>query len=233
MARMVQTSEATISRVFTGWTVFLSTVFECVELKPLPGFVQAYLPQEFYDAGYGDTEALGDATETWISQSENYDINNITFSSYKNHTTGKTSIWIYPHGGLLYCSDTYPGTISYKDITEQCEVLGKVNKGKVILTDKEFDIADLCHHKGLLHDRPFLKFDSQYEQTDISKNFGIATLRIYNENSIGKMRDWAILNACWPMNQIDILGHCFKIFAHIVNTLVQKELYRSLYFNRM
>ena len=187
MARMVQTSEATISRAFTGWTIFFSTVFECVELKPLPGFVQAYLLQEFYDVGYRDTEVLGDATETWISQSENYDINNITLSSYKNHTTRKTSIWIYPHGGLLHCSDTYPGTLSYKDITEQCEVLDKVNKGKVILTDKGFDIADLYHHKGLLHNRPPLKFNSQYEQTDISKNFDIATLRIYNENFIGRI----------------------------------------------
>ena len=34
----------------------------------------------------GKTEALGDATETWISQFENYEINNINFSSYKNHT---------------------------------------------------------------------------------------------------------------------------------------------------
>ncbi|PFX17376.1 hypothetical protein AWC38_SpisGene18298 [Stylophora pistillata] len=108
--------------------------------------------QEFYDAGYVETEALGDATETWITH------------------------------------DTYPGTISDKDITEQCEVLDKVNKGKIILTDKGFDIADLCHHKGLLHNRPLLKFDSQYEQTDISKNFDIATLRIYSENFIGRMR---------------------------------------------
>lgn len=84
---MVQTIKSTISRAFIGWAVFLSTVFKWLELKPLLAFVQAHLPQEFYDAGYGETEALGDATETWISQSENYDINNITFSSYKNHTT--------------------------------------------------------------------------------------------------------------------------------------------------
>ena len=51
------------------------------------GLSQAYLPQEFYDAGYGETEALGDATETWISQFENYEINNINFSSYNIRTT--------------------------------------------------------------------------------------------------------------------------------------------------
>ena len=61
---VVQTSVPTMLRAFTGWAIFLSTtVFECLDPKPLPGFVQAYLPQEFYDAGYGETEALGDATE--------------------------------------------------------------------------------------------------------------------------------------------------------------------------
>ena len=72
---------------------------------------------------------------------------------------------------------THPGTISDKDITEQCGVLDKVNKGKVILTDKGFEIADLCYHKGLLHNRPPLKFDSQYEQSDVSKNFDIANTK--------------------------------------------------------
>ena len=127
--------------------------------------------------------------------------------------------FIYPHDGLLHCSDTFPGTISDKDITEQCEVLDKVNKGKVVLTDKGFDIADLCHKKGILHNRPPLKFDCRYEQADISKNFDVATPRIYNENFIGRMRDWTILKACRTMNRIDLLGYCFKIFAHVVNIL--------------
>jgi len=76
-----------------------------------------------------------------------------------------------------------------------------------------------CHAKGLLHNRPPMKFDVQYEQAQISANFDIATLRIYNENYIGRIRDWSILNSCWPMKRIDILRLCFKIFAHIVNML--------------
>ena len=84
---------------------------------------------------------------------------------------------------------------------------------------KGFDIVELCLKKGILHNRPPMKFDLQYEQTDISRNFDIATLRIYNENYIGRIRDWTILNSCWPMTRIDILGYCFKVFAHIVNIL--------------
>lgn len=88
---MTAASTSTVSRNFCAWAVFLSSLFESLGLKPLPGFVEEFLPREFIEAGYEDTETLGDATETWIGQSENFDINNITFSSYKNHTTGKTS----------------------------------------------------------------------------------------------------------------------------------------------
>ena len=106
MAWMTQSSEATVSRVFAAWAVFLSILFECFDLSPLPGFVEALLPKVLKDAGFAETEAMGDATETWISQSENFDVNNITFSNYKNHTTGKTAVWVYCHGGLLCCSET-------------------------------------------------------------------------------------------------------------------------------
>ena len=85
MAWMTQSSEATMSSFFfLAWAVFLSTLFESLDLSPLP--------KVFNDAGFAETEAMGDATEAWISQLENFDVNNITFSNYKNHTTGKTAV---------------------------------------------------------------------------------------------------------------------------------------------
>lgn len=65
-----------------------------------------------------------------------------------------------------------------------------------MLTDKGFDIAEACLKKGVLHNRPPMKLNDQYEQSEISANFDIATLRVYNENYIGRMRDWSILNSC-------------------------------------
>ena len=217
MGWMTNTSIATQSRMFVAWSVFLVEVFERVGLTPLPGETEAFIPTEFINAGFGDTSCLGDCTETNILASENFDVNNITFSQYKNHTTGKTAVWITPQGSLLQCSDTYPGTISDNDITEQCGVLDMVNRGSVVLTDKGFGITDMCLQKGLHHNRPPLKFDAQYDESEISKSFDIATLRIYNENYIGRMRDWAIINACWPSSRIDLLGYVHKLLAHIVN----------------
>ena len=202
--------------MFVAWSIFLVEVFERIGLTPLPGETEAFIPAEFINAGFGDTSCLGDCTETNILASENFDVNNITFSQYKNHTTGKTAVWITPHGSLLQCSDTYPGTISDNDITEQCGVLDMVRRGSVVLTDKGFGITEMCLQKGLHHNRPPLKFDAQYDESEISKNFDIATLRIYNENYIGRMRDWAIINASWPSSRIDLLGYVHKLLAHIV-----------------
>ncbi|KAL9970420.1 hypothetical protein ACROYT_G022795 [Oculina patagonica] len=106
------------------------------------------------------------------------------------------------------------------ELTADCGVLDMIqDKGATVLTDKGLGIEDLCHVKGLSHNRPPMKFDAQYEETDIAKNFDVATLRIYNENYIGRMRDWSILNACWPKNRCDILGCVYKVLANIVNML--------------
>ena len=82
--------------------------------------------------------------------------------------------------------------------------------GKVVLTDNGFNISDLCHSKGILHNRPLLTFSEKHEAKEISDNFDITTLRIYSENYIGRMRDWIILNACWPLSRLDLLENMFK-----------------------
>ena len=68
-------------------------------------------------------------------------------------------------------------------------------KGKVVMTDKGFAISDLCHEKGVHHNRPPLtKVKRQYDENDVSLNFDIASLRIYNETAIGRIRAWSVLN---------------------------------------
>ena len=49
---MTGPSISTVSRNSVAWAVFLSSLFECLELKPLPGFVEEFLPKEFIEAGY-------------------------------------------------------------------------------------------------------------------------------------------------------------------------------------
>lgn len=96
MGWMTNTSISTQSRIFVAWSIFLATVFESIDLTPLPGEVAEFLPKDFNDAGFADTSCMGDCSETQIAASENFDVNNVTFSQHKNHTTEKTSVWITP-----------------------------------------------------------------------------------------------------------------------------------------
>ena len=163
MGFMTNTSDSTQSRIFSAWAVFLSTVFDAVDLSPLPGEESSLLPRDFWASSFQDTVLLGDCTENWISSSENYDIlGSATFSSYKNHDTDETGIWSTPYRSLVMCTDTYAGSITDKDLTSGCGVLDMIKeKGTTVLTDKGFGIEDLYHSKGLLHNRPPLKFDAQ------------------------------------------------------------------------
>lgn len=71
MGFMTSTSETTQSRIFSAWAVFLSTVFDSIDLSPLPGEVSSLLPRDFWASGFQDTVLLDDRTENWISSSEN------------------------------------------------------------------------------------------------------------------------------------------------------------------
>ena len=83
-------------------------------------------------------------------QSENYDLNNIIFSNYKNHTTGKICVWTAPSGFLLHYIEAYPGSISDSAITKQSQVLDSVPRGKTTMTDKGFNNNRFMSSKGSL-----------------------------------------------------------------------------------
>ena len=98
---MTGTSVSTQSRIFKAWAVFLSILSHQLDLSPCPGEVRSLLPLDFYASGFQDTVLLGECTENWIASPENFDISNATFSTYKNHDTGKTGIWMTPFGSLV------------------------------------------------------------------------------------------------------------------------------------
>ena len=64
-----------------------------------------------------------------------------------------------------------------------------------------------------------MKFNVQYDEQDISFNFDIVSLHIYNENAVGRIRDLSILNRCRHPERVEILGACtcWIALAHIVN----------------
>ena len=88
------------------------------------------------------------------------------------------------------CTDTYAGSISDNDLTADCGVLDMIqDEGATVLTDKGFGIEDVSCQ------RPFTQSSTKEISGSVQgdrHSKKTLTLRIYNENFIGRMRDWLI-----------------------------------------
>ena len=88
-------SQSTVSRIFTTWINFLYHQFKQIPLWPPREFVQAHMPKLFKEK-YPTTRVIIDATEMFIQQPSLPELQQRTFSSYKNHNTYKGLIGISP-----------------------------------------------------------------------------------------------------------------------------------------
>ena len=118
-AYMTNVTAVTIGRIFNGWVVFLSTLFNQLDQRPHQKFLQKKMPEIFVKTGHGTTDLVLDATEFRFQTASNFDISSLMFSHYKNTTTGKALIGISPHGMGIIFSEIYPGSISDTEITEK------------------------------------------------------------------------------------------------------------------
>ena len=102
---MAGISESSMQRLYSTWITFLASLFNCIDLKPAPGFLQSKMPKIFLETGHHLTDQLGDCTEFKLQGASNLDLNTLTFSDYKNTTTAKAYVGIAPHSGGLVFSD--------------------------------------------------------------------------------------------------------------------------------
>ena len=85
------------------------------------------------------------------------------------------------------------------------------------MADRGFAFQDLCALKGIYLNRPAHKLSDQFTQAEVASNFDIASTRIHVERFIGRVREWSILNAVWPVQQMDLLSSTWQALCHIVN----------------
>ena len=217
MAFIMDTSESTVQRIFNGWVMFLATLFNRLDLTPAHGCLLQKMSKVFMDTGHGLTDIIIDATEFKFQCASNFELNSLMFSNYKNTQTGKALIGISPHGMGLLFSDIYPGSISDSEITEKSGVLQFVEESHEIMSDRGFAIQDMCAIKGVFLNRPKQKDADQFSQSEVQRNFDIASTRIHVERFIGRVRDWTILNKVWPLNRMDLLSPTWQMLCHLVN----------------
>ena len=153
-------SQSTVSRIVNTWINFIYLQFKQL---PLWAPRDLNMPKCFKEK-YPHNRVIIDATEIFVEQPAIPELQQLTFSSYKNHNTYKGLIGISPTGAVVFVLDLYPGSISDK-LTQRCGIIDMLDKDDAVMADRGFDIEEL---KGVkLNIPPFLKGKLQLSQADL------------------------------------------------------------------
>lgn len=68
------------------------------------------------------------------------ELQQITFSSYKNHNTYKALVGISPGGVVTFVSNLYSGAISDRELTKKSRLLDLLERGDMVMADCGFNI---------------------------------------------------------------------------------------------
>ena len=96
-------SQSTISRIICTWINFLYLKLKEIPLWSPRDLIRVNMPQQFRNS-YPITRVILDATEIFIEQPNLRELQQMTFSNYKNHNTFKGLVGISPDGVITFVS---------------------------------------------------------------------------------------------------------------------------------
>jgi hypothetical protein len=167
---------------------------------------------------YPSTRVIIDATEVYVEQPAVPELQQLTFSNYKNHNTYKGLIGISPSGAIIFISSLYPGSISDKELTRRCGLLELLEKGDSVMADRGFDIQDDLALLGVkLNIPPFLKGKQLLTQQELVETRRIASLRIHVERAMEQIKNFHIFDRPLPPSFRDTATQAFFICAILTN----------------
>ena len=181
------------------------------------GLVRANMPQQF-KSSYPTTRVILDATEIFIEQPNLPELQQMTFSNYKNHNTFKGLVGISPDGVITFVSSLFPGCISDKELTRRSGILDLLEPGDSVMADRGFNIEEdliLCRVK--LNIPPFLREKGQLSQKELVTTRRIASLRIHAERAMERIKNYHIFDRTLPASLTDIADRIFFVCCVLTN----------------
>ena len=210
-------SQPTVSRVWSTWINFLYHKLKDLPLWMSRDSVQATMPTMF-KMDYSTTRIIIDATEMYIEKPSMPEIQQLTFSRYKNHNTYKGLVGISPSGVVTFVSDLFPGSISDQEIVRRSGLLRLLEVGDSIMADRGFDIEDDIAPLGVrVNIPPFLKGKQQFDSKDLIITRRIASLRIHVERCMERIKNFHIFDRILPSSFHKTSTQMFFVCAVLTN----------------
>ena len=187
-------SQSSVSRVLKTWINFVYLQLKQVPLWASKPLIFSNMPNVF-KVRYPTTRVIIDATDIFVERPALPELQQLTYSSYKNHNTYKGLIGISPSGAVMFISAFYPGSISDKELTRCSGILDLLEEGDSVMADRGFDIKeDLDLLRVRLNIPPFIKGKKQLNDEELVETNRIATLRIHIERAMEQLKNFHIFD---------------------------------------
>ena len=119
------------------------------------------MPKAFRDL-YPSTRVIVDATEIFVETLALPKLQQMTYSTYKNHNTYKCLINISPGGAVTFIWKLFSGSITNRQLTQRSGLLQLLEEGDSVMADRDFNIQDDLTLIGVqVNIPPFLKGKQQ------------------------------------------------------------------------
>ena len=222
LADRFKISSGYVSKIFTTWIHFL--FHELPMLFPFPSqqMTRKYMPKQFNS--YPSTLIIIDCTEIFIEIPSSMKSQSQTWSQYKHHNTWKALVGISPNGAFTFVSKLWTDRVTDKKITVECGILKLLEKGDNIMADRGFDIADILPPGVTLNIPPFKGERDQLTAEESEETARIASVRIHVERSIGRLKNFHLLNGVLPLFLAPVSDQIFTVCCYLI-----KCVYISLF----
>ncbi|XP_034026345.1 mitochondrial import inner membrane translocase subunit Tim21 isoform X2 [Thalassophryne amazonica] len=212
-------SVSTCSKIFNTWIRFLAKELKPLIYWPSGDIIRKLLPPSLASK-YSSLRCTLDCMEVFIERPNHLELQAMTWSDCKKHSTVKYLIAIAPNGMITFLSEGYGGGGSDKDIVIASGFLDLLDPGDEILADRGFIInGELLMHHAKLHILPPSLSIDQQTTADVAKTRKIANARIHVKRAIGRMKWFAILRNTVPITFVPLLNDTVLVCAALCNLL--------------
>ena len=175
------------------------------------------MPKCFQDL-YPTTRVIIDATEIYVEKASLPDLQQMTFSNYKNNNTFKALIGISPSGAIIFISSLFSGSTSDKEPTRKSGILQLLERGDSIMADRGFDIEEDLIPLGVrLNIPPFLKGKPHLSDRETTETRCIASMRVHVERAMKRIKNYHISDRTIAASLTDLADQMFFVCAILCN----------------
>ena len=138
------------------------------------------------------------------------ELQQVTFSSYKNYNMYKALIGISPGGVITFVSKLYSGSISDRELTKKSGLLDLLERADTVMVDRGFNIQDdLTPLDVRVNIPPLLKGKEQLDREKLIETCRIASLLIHVEHAMERIKNYHIFDKTIPCSLTEVTEHVF------------------------